>query len=108
MDCSSHQVDVALFDTREFVHAVDQNNAVVFGKRKRVLDAGIPGADHDNHFAVVFVRIIELVLHALKVFAGHTKLADIALQADAQYHVFRVVGIPCGRLDLESAFGAGD
>ena len=80
---------VALLGAREFVLAVDDDDVVLFRERDRVLDRRVARADHGDHFAFVFVRIVELVLHERQVFAGTAELADVALQADAHHHEFR-------------------
>ena len=64
VDGLADQLEVAILDARKLVAAIDDHDLVVRGKRHGILDRRIACADHDDHFAVVFVRVIELVLHA--------------------------------------------
>ena len=67
--------------------AIDQNDMVVFSQCQCVLDAGVTRANHDDGLTLILVGIVELVLHAVEILAGHAKLADVALQTDAQHNV---------------------
>ncbi len=71
----------------EFVAAVDDDDLVVLGQGDGILDRRVAGADDDDGLAVVFVRIVELILHELRVLAGTAEFADIALHADGQHHM---------------------
>ena len=70
-----NQRDVAVFDAHEFVDAIDEDDAVLFGKCQCILNPGIARTDDDDGLAIVLIRIIELILHSRQIFAGHTELA---------------------------------
>ena len=77
--------------------AVQDGDLVVTGQRQCVLNAGIAGADDDNALVLIFVRIVELILHVGQVFAGASELADIALQANRQDDEFRAQRASIGK-----------
>ena len=89
VDCLGDQLEVAILDTRELVAAVDDHDLVLRGERHRILDCRVAGADHDDHFIAVLVRIVELVLHAGQVAARHLEAAQVSLHADREDHRVR-------------------
>lgn len=104
LDGSLYPVAIPFFGLVEIVAAVDDDDLVVRGQRDGVLDGGVPGPDHDDGLVLVFVRVVELILHEGQVFPGHTELAQVALQAGGQHHELGAHDLATGEAHGEVAF----
>ena len=74
----------------------------------RVLDRRVAGADDDDVFGLVFVRIVELVLHPIPIVTGHAKAAQVTLQTDRQDNVVGRNGLTAAQGQPETALPALD
>ena len=103
LDRGEDQRQVAVLAAREFLVAVDHDHAVLLCQRDGVFDRRIAGADNDDGFVLVGLRIVELVLHDGKILARRPELAQVALQADREHDRFRRNTLAVGGLDLNAA-----
>jgi hypothetical protein len=107
-DGRDHGVEVGVLGAAEFLAAVDDPDVVLLGQRQRVLDRRVAGADHQDRLVAEFPGIVQLVLHALQIFARRSELARIALEADRQHDVRGLHGLAVGELQVEGMLVAGD
>ena len=87
IECTRNAFEVAVLGPREFVAPIQDDDRIVIRERERVLDRRVARADHDNRLVLIFVGIVELVLHLRQIVARHLKLAQVALEADGDHHV---------------------
>jgi len=80
----------------------------VAGEGKGIFDAGIATADDQNGFVAVFVRVVQLVLHAREIFAGNPQFPDVALETDGEYHAFGIQCVTVFQRDVKVTTLAGD
>ena len=84
LDGRQNQRNVAILRPGEFVAAVHDGHGIVLRQGHGVLDGRIAGAHHHDGFALVFVRVVELVLHKVRVVPRGPKLPRIPLHPNAQ------------------------
>ena len=73
------------------------------GQGDRVFNCRIAGTDDDDFFDLVFVRVVELILHPVPIVARHAHLSQVALQADRQDDIIGLDGFAAAQGQFEPA-----
>ncbi len=108
LDRRQHEGQVTFLAARELLVAVDEDDAILLGERQRVLDGGIARADDQDRLVLVFLGVVQLILHDAQVLARRAQLAQVALQSDGEHDMFRDDGVALGELQRERALLPGD